>query len=164
VRNSEFEELDTNNFRPIHIIKTNSKAKSEKVSTFYKNRIIIAADTIVTINKKVYHKPVDEKEAKKFLRILSGKMHTVYTGIYIKNLINKKEVFGFEKTKVYFRKLTGTEIDYYIKHHNPLDKAGSYGIQDDFGCLLVNRIEGDYYNVVGLPLVKLYKMLLEIIN
>jgi septum formation protein len=162
-RASKIEELESNIFKPVEIIRTNSKSKAENVAKLFNDRIIIAADTIVAIDKCVYHKPIDEKEAKKFLKILSGKKHIVYTGIYVINLINNNRLFDFEKTNVYFRNLSDNEINYYVKYNNPLDKAGSYGIQDDFGCLLVKKIEGDYYNVVGLPLVKLYEMLLKII-
>ena len=162
-KDSKIEELESNIFKPVEIVRTNSKLKSGKVSKFFNNRIIIAADTIVAINEKVFHKPLDNKEAKNFLNILSGKKHVVYTGINIINLINNKSLFDYEKTDVYFRNLSDNEINYYVEHHNPLDKAGSYGIQDDFGCLLVKKIQGDYYNVVGLPLVKLYEMLLRII-
>lgn len=156
-------ELDIKEFQPLNIILTNSKMKAFSVPIIDLTSIIIAADTIVAIDKKILHKPASKKEAFEYLKMLSGKEHKVYTGIYVANRKNEKEHFGYEKTKVFFRELADSEINYYIKYHNPLDKAGSYGIQDDFGCLFVEKIIGDYYNVVGLPLVKLYEMLLKII-
>jgi septum formation protein len=160
---SKAPEWDTNEFKPIEILKVNTGRKANSVLSKALKKIIIAADTIVAIDKHILHKPSNEKEAFSYLKMLNGKKHTVYTGILVINPVKKKSVFSFEKTSVYFRNLSDKEIKYYIKHHNPLDKAGSYGIQDDFGCLLVKKIVGDYYNVVGLPMVLLYKMLLKII-
>lgn len=140
-------------------VKINSQSKSRAVAVNYKNRIIIGADTVVYLNEKILNKPIDLNEAKKYLRMLSGKKHVVFTGVNVINNITGKEVYGHEKTVVEFRKLTNEEINYYVDKFKPLDKAGAYGIQDDFGCLFINKITGDYYNVVGLPLVRLYKLI-----
>jgi septum formation protein len=140
-------------------VKINAQSKSRAVSSKHKKRIIIGADTVVYLNQKILNKPKDLKEAKKYLRMLSGKKHVVYTGVNVINNITGKEVYGNEKTVVEFRKLTEEEINYYVDKFKPLDKAGAYGIQDDFGCLFINKITGDYYNVVGLPLVRLYKLI-----
>ena len=74
-----------------------------------------------------------------------------------------EEIFDYEKTTVFFRNIEDEEINYYVKTHKPLDKAGAYGIQDDFGCLFIEKITGDYYNIVGLPLLRLYKNLRKIV-
>lgn len=140
-------------------VKINSERKSRAVASKYMSKIIIGADTIVYLNGKILNKPKDLNEAKKYLKMLSGKKHFVYTGVNVINNITGKEVFDFEKTIVEFRNLTKEEINYYVDKFKPLDKAGAYGIQDDFGCLFINKISGDYYNVVGLPLVKLYKLI-----
>ena len=128
-----------------------------------KNGIIITADTIVVLNKKVLGKPVNKKDAFRILKMLSDKTHIVYTGYSIFNSINKKTISEYEKTKVTFRKLTDLEILEYIEGGSPMDKAGAYGIQDDFGAVFIKKIDGCYYNVVGLPLAKLYHTLLRIL-
>jgi septum formation protein len=161
---SEAEEWDSNDFKPVMITKINTGRKVNAVIGKAKGRIIISADTIVAVNKKILHKPSSVKDAKNYLKILSGKKHTVYTGVLVVNPVKKKTCFDYEKTDVYFRKLNSTEINYYIKNYNPLDKAGSYGIQDDFGCLFIEKINGDFYNVVGLPLAKLSDMILKVIK
>lgn len=159
---SNSDEFESNYHNPIFIVRHNSKLKANSVRNRFKDKIIIAADTVVSINKMVLHKPASKKEAFKFLKMLSDKIHTVYTGIYLINNSEGKEIFDYEKTKVQFRKLNDNEIRYYIKYYNPVDKAGAYGIQEDFGCLFIEKINGDYYNVVGLPLTKLYLNLLKI--
>lgn len=115
--------------------------------------IILAADTIVVKDGQLLGKPADEKEAAQMLGLLSGGVHEVMTGLCVLNLQTKQVWQDVERTKVYFRSLTEGEISAYIASGEPLDKAGAYGIQG-LGGLLVERIEGCYYNVVGLPLVK----------
>lgn len=163
VSDSGVTELESGIYDPIKMIKHNSLAKSRSVAFNNKKEIVIGADTVVVLDKEILNKPKDSVQAKKFLRKLSGREHNVYTGINVINTKNGKEIFEYEKTSVNFRKLTDEEIKYYVKNFNPLDKAGGYGIQDDFGCLFIERIEGDYYNIVGLPLVRLYLCLLKII-
>jgi len=155
-------EVELNNSNPIKLVKYNAKLKAEEVSKRVKDKIIIAADTVVYLNGYTYHKPKDNKEAMKFLKSLSGKMHIVYTGLCVLDTKTGKEITDYEKTKVFFRELSQQEINYYIKNYNPLDKAGAYGIQEDFGCLFIKKIEGDYYNVVGLPLTRLYQNLIKL--
>jgi septum formation protein len=146
------------------MVRINSQYKSRKVAENYKNEIVIGADTIVVLGKEILGKPGNEKEAIKFLTMLSNKKHIVYTGFNIIDTKSGKEIFDFEKTTVHFRKLLLEEIKYYVRNHKPFDKAGSYGIQDDFGCLFIEKITGDYYNVVGLPLVKLFISLQELLS
>jgi septum formation protein len=137
--------------------------KSRKVAFNFNKEIIIGADTIVVLDKEIIYKPEDSEQAIKFLRLLSSKKHFVYTGINVINTKTGKEIFDYEKTSVYFRKLSDEEIYFYVRKCRPLDKAGAYGIQDDFGCLFIKKIIGDYYNIVGLPLVKLYQSVIKIL-
>lgn len=125
--------------------------------------IIITADTIVVLNGEILGKPVTGPDAAKMLKKLSGKTHIVYTGFALHNTESNKTITDFEKTYVTFRKLGHKEIDDYVNTGSPMDKAGSYGIQDDFGAVFVKKISGDYYNVVGLPLTRLYTDLLKVI-
>ena len=126
--------------------------------------IILAADTIVVINGQVLKKPLDYKEAFEMLSLLSNNTHEVYTGFCLINSETKKIVTDFEVTEVTFRKLSDIEIDDYIKTGSPMDKAGAYGIQEDLGAVFVSRINGDYYNVVGLPLQNLYVSLMSFVG
>nr|HPI37597.1 Maf family protein [Ignavibacteriaceae bacterium] len=125
--------------------------------------IYITADTIVVYKNKVLNKPVDENDAYKMLSFLSNKTHTVYTGFCIFNSVNNKLINDFEKTDITFRKLGKDEIWDYIKSGSPMDKAGAYGIQDDYGAVFIKKINGCYYNVVGLPLTKVYQSILRVI-
>ncbi len=123
-----------------------------------KNNIIIAADTVVVCDGKILGKPKDEEDAKSILTMLSGRCHEVYTGVCVMRLCDSFSVAGFEKTIVKFNDLTEELIKKYIKTKEPMDKAGGYGIQGK-GAVLVEKIDGDYSNVVGLPLSKLCKIL-----
>lgn len=119
--------------------------------------IIIAADTLVLLNDEILGKPNDAAEAIAMLQRLSGNMHRVVTGVCIfKN--NKAESFS-TTTEVYFRKLTDAKIQHYVAKHNPLDKAGAYAIQEWIGLVGIEKINGDYYNVMGLPISELVKRL-----
>ena len=128
------------------------------------NGVIIGADTVVVLKGKVLGKPVNRREACKMLELLSGKEHEVYTGIAIIHTENHVRYTDYELSRVRFRKLEGREIKYYVNSGSPMDKAGSYGIQDDFGSTFVKKINGDYFNVVGLPVVKTYLGLRKILN
>ncbi|MBK8553740.1 MAG: septum formation protein Maf [Ignavibacteria bacterium] len=160
---SKADELEAEDHHPVESVKHNSLIKSRKVAFNFSKGTVIGADTIVVLDKKIINKPKDSADAVKILKKLSGKRHFVYTGINIINIKTGDEIFDYEKTSVYFRKLADDEINYYVKKYKPLDKAGAYGIQDDFGCLFIEKIEGDYYNIVGLPLVRLYSNLKRII-
>ena len=150
------------NERPFFTVKRLSKEKLEMAKLKIKNGIIITADTIVVLDNHILGKPKDKKDAFRILKILSGRTHIVYTGYSVYNSINKKIISEFEKTEVTFRDLTDSEILEYIAGGSPMDKAGAYGIQDDFGAVFIKKINGCYYNVVGLPLAKLYHALLRI--
>uniref|UniRef100_A0A832DLH2 dTTP/UTP pyrophosphatase n=1 Tax=Ignavibacterium album TaxID=591197 RepID=A0A832DLH2_9BACT len=128
-----------------------------------KSGIIITADTLVFLEGKVLGKPVNQNDAFRMLKKLSNKTHQVYSSYCIHNTNSGETIIEFVKTDVTFRKLTDKEIRDYIKTGSPMDKAGAYGIQDDFGAVFVDHINGCYYNVVGLPLSKFYHALLRII-
>ncbi len=128
--------------------------------TLNKNEILLTADTIVWINKHVLNKPQNEKEAFNMLKEICGTKHIVYTGVCLKTTQAQK-VF-FDSTTVYIKNISDDEIWYYIKNFKPFDKAGSYGIQDWFGYTAVQKIEGCFYNVMGLPISKIYDELKNI--
>jgi septum formation protein len=121
------------------------------------NEIVIAADTIVWCNNKVLGKPLNYEDAKRILREISGNIHEVITGLSLRSL--SKEVTFSESTKVTFEALSEEEICYYIDNYKPYDKAGAYGIQEWIGIIACSHIDGSYFNVVGLPVQKLYKEL-----
>jgi len=138
-----------------------SKEKLDLAKLKVKSGIIITADTIVVLNKTILGKPINKKDAFRILKLLSGNTHVVYTGYSIFNFSNSKTISEYEKTEVTFRELTDDEIKDYINGGSPMDKAGAYGIQDDFGAVFIKKINGCYYNVVGLPLAKFYHALLK---
>jgi septum formation protein len=149
--------------RPVNAVRRLSMEKMIAAREIVKNGIIITADTIVVIGGKIIGKPVDENDAVNMLRKLSGKTHIVYTGFSIYNSVNNKIITDYEKTFVTFRNLNINEIRDYVKSGSPMDKAGAYGIQDDYGAVFISKINGCYYNVVGLPLTKVFQTLLRII-
>lgn len=124
-----------------------------------KGAVIIAADTVVSLDGTVLGKPGDKLEAFKMLSTLSGNRHQVYTGLCV--IWDEDKRTEYEVTDVTFRELGEKEIEDYIATGEPMDKAGAYGIQG-YGALLVERIEGDYYNVMGLPVCRLGTVLLEL--
>ena len=123
--------------------------------------VVLGADTTVAIAGEVLEKPLNTSDAERMLITLSGATHTVYTGVAMIDTHTKRERSFVEATDVTFRPLSIQEIRGYIATGSPMDKAGAYGIQEDFGAVFVRRIEGDYYNVVGLPLARLYVALKE---
>lgn len=118
------------------------------------NTLLITADTIVWLDGKVYGKPHDEAEACEMLRALSGRTHTVITGVTLTSACRCKS-FAVS-TEVTFAALTDEEIGYYVSHYRPLDKAGAYGVQEWIGYIGVTGMNGSYYNVMGLPIQRLY--------
>lgn len=143
---------------PVEVAEYIALEKARAVAGFLTEGIVIGADTIVYVDGRMLGKPKDVEEAKMFLRMLSGKVHDVITGIALINAANNREIVDHEITKVKFRELSDEEINWYVSTGEPLDKAGAYAIQG-LGCLFIEKIEGDFFNVVGLPLAKLYVML-----
>ncbi|HBS87685.1 MAG: septum formation protein Maf [Bacteroidetes bacterium GWF2_38_335] len=126
------------------------------------SEILVTADTIVVLDDQIMNKPTDATDAFRMLRELSGKKHEVITGVCISD---KSKSRSFKSvTDVYFKDLTDEEIQYYIDNFKPFDKAGAYGIQEWIGFIAVRRIEGSYFNVVGLPVQKLYEELCNFTN
>ena len=123
------------------------------------NDLLITADTIVWMDGKVLGKPADKNEAKLMLNELSGKEHQVISGVCL-TAINKQVSFN-SLSNVHFKNLSKKEIEYYITHSNPFDKAGSYGIQDWIGIIGITGIDGSFYNIMGLPIQKLYEEILR---
>lgn len=134
--------------------------KKAKAFNANPDEIIITADTIVAINGEILGKPQNYNEAQEMLGKLSGNKHEVYTGVSF-NYKGKITSF-YDKTEVFCRPLNMEEINYYIDNYQPFDKAGSYGVQDWFGLTVVERLNGSYTNVMGLPTEKLYQYLLKI--
>ncbi len=157
------DETINKNEKPFKAVTRLSKEKLNLAKTKIKTGIIITADTIVVLNKTILGKPVNKKDAFRILKYLSGKTHVVYTAYSIYNSLSSKTITECEKTEVTFRELTDEEINDYIAGGSPMDKAGAYGIQDDFGAVFIKKINGCYYNVVGLPLAKFYHALLRIL-
>lgn len=146
-----------------YYVKTLAEGKAQEVaSRADKDSIIVAADTIVVIDGKILGKPKSEVEAYDMLKLLSNKIHRVYSGIVVINTANNIMKSEAVITEVKFSELSHEDIVNYINSKEPLDKAGSYGIQG-LGALFVEKINGCYYNVVGLPLNRLNKMIKEII-
>ncbi len=133
---------------------------SEVAKLCSEDSVVIGADTCVCLDGEIFGKPKDEEDAKRMLLRLSGNTHEVYTGYCVVNCKDGVSVAKYEKTLVTFRELNGDEIDEYIKSREPMDKAGAYGIQEQ-GSRFVEKTEGDYSNVVGLPLNALVKLLKE---
>ena len=164
VRVSDADETTDPELPPYFIVEQLSLLKASSVAAEVKaegtEAIVIGSDTVVVFEDRILGKPADEADAKKMLTALSGKWHSVLTGVTVMNTKNAKSETFYVETKVHFIELTQQMIDAYIKTKEPLDKAGSYGIQGK-GGLFVDQIDGDYFNVVGLPMCKLSCVLKE---
>lgn len=152
------DESGTEGMTPDEAVKTLAlrKAKWVKERREEDGSVILAADTLVALSGELLGKPKDEEDAFRMLKRLSGTAHEVYTGVAI--LYKDKEITHAECTKVFFRPLSDEEIRAYVATGEPMDKAGAYGIQEK-GGIFVRRIEGDYLNVLGLPMCKTYGLL-----
>jgi septum formation protein len=154
-------ELDTS-IEPAEYAKQLAIMKAKDVAGKLNDEaIVIGADTIVVLDGKILNKPEDAADARRMLGLLSGNTHTVYTGVALIDSKSKATNAAVKATDVTFRRLNEKEIAAYVATKSPLDKAGAYGIQDDFGAVFISHIEGCYYNIVGLPLEMLYTMLAE---
>ena len=140
---------------PLYLCEKKAHAFDDELAD---NSIVITADTIVWVDGQVLNKPVDYDDAVRMLKLLSGRMHEVFTGVCLKS--NSKMKSFYSVTKVYFKHLTDDEINYYLTNYKPYDKAGAYGAQEWIGYIAVERIEGSYFNVMGLPLKELYEQLM----
>ncbi|QOY34025.1 Maf family protein [Anaerobacillus isosaccharinicus] len=151
ISTSTVDETITETLTPNQVVEQLAFKKANDVFKRFDDSIIIGADTIVSINGTILGKPTNEEESFRMLQQLSGNDHDVYTGVAI--VTKEKTVLFHERTVVSFWELTAKEIEDYIASGEPFDKAGSYGIQG-LGALFVKKINGDYFNVVGLPLAR----------
>ncbi len=160
IKVKEIDETYPSNLTHSEITDHLSQLKASAFTTLEKNEILITSDTIVWLNGKALGKPKNVADAKNMLRELSGQMHQVITSVCFTSQ-------GFQKTlnditNVWFKNLSEEEIDYYVRTYKPFDKAGSYGIQEWIGYIGIEKIEGCYFNVMGLPIRLVYKTLNDI--
>lgn len=134
------------------------KAEANKVS-LHDKELLLTADTVVVVDDMVLGKPTDGADARRMLRLVSGRTHQVITGVCI--MTRQKQRAFSVSTDVTFRELTDEEIDYYVKTYSPMDKAGAYGIQEWIGYVGVTSLRGSYFNVMGLPVQRIYSELLS---
>jgi septum formation protein len=160
VEPSNYQEDINSELEPHELAKSLSLKKAELVAMSHKSALVIAADTFIVFEGKILSKPQTETAARKMLSTINGRRHSVITGFTIMDTDSKKVLSKSIETKVYIRQLTSNEIDAYVRSKEPLDKAGAYAIQG-LGSVIVEKIEGDYFNVVGLPLSALAKSLKE---
>lgn len=139
---------------PLYLARKKALAYMDELSD---DELLLTADTVVLLGEEILGKPVDEEDAKRMLKMLSGETHRVVTGVC---LTSKRKQVSFSDTAfVTFGPLSDPEIDYYVDKYRPLDKAGAYGVQEWIGYVGVERIEGSYFNVMGLPIFKVYREL-----
>jgi septum formation protein len=141
---------------PIYLAEKKANAYPEEIKS---DEILITSDTIVWCGGKVFNKPATFEEGKEMLGTLSGNMHEVFTAVCLKGA--NKQITFFDTTKVYFKKLKTEQIEYYLTNFKPYDKAGGYGVQDWIGYIGIDKIEGSFYNVMGLPVKDLYEELIK---
>ena len=156
IRAADIDETMDPSQTPAHEVAAVSARKAEKIAALHPQDVIVSADTIVVIDGKILGKPKDEQDAARMLRLLSGRTHTVYTGLTVH--ANGKANTQVVSTGVTFRDLSNAEIAAYIETKEPMDKAGAYGIQG-YGSMFVSHLDGDYFCVMGLPVCTLAWML-----
>ena len=161
---STVDETIVDDVAPEEHVRILAERKARDVAFKLPSGIILGADTIVVIDGEILTKPSSEDDAVRMLQRLSGQRHEVFTGFSLIEMPSWRRVTRFERTVVWFRKLATEEILAYVKSGSPMDKAGGYGIQDDFGAVFVNRVDGDFYNVVGLPLSNFYCTFTEFVK
>ncbi|MDF1517421.1 MAG: Maf family nucleotide pyrophosphatase [Lutibacter sp.] len=137
-----------------------AELKAAAFTELSKIDVVVTSDTIVWLNDKAIEKPKDKQHAVEMLQEISGKCHEVITSICIKTMTSQKVLY--DVTKVCFKSLSMEEINFYVENYQPFDKAGAYGIQEWIGFIGVNKIEGSYFNVMGLPVHKLYEELMKL--
>ena len=159
---SDVDESGLDHLGPRELVRALASLKAQAVAKglveLKKDRLIIGADTIVVLEGQVLGKPKDELDAEKMLGLLSGKMHRVYTGVSLVDTAKNTEESFAQASDIYMKEMSQDEIKEYVLTKEPLDKAGSYGIQGR-GGVFIEKIEGDYFSVMGLPIAKLYDCL-----
>lgn len=158
IRLQEIEETWPPELAPEEVAAYLAQKKAEAMRhTLSPGEILLTADSVVLLDGKIYNKPEDFDDACRMIRALSGKMHRVITGVCLIST-GKEEVFS-EVSNVYFATLSDEEIRHYVSQYQPYDKAGSYAVQEWIGLCKISRIEGDFYNIMGLPVQAVYKRL-----
>jgi septum formation protein len=163
VHPSNVEEIYRDNLKPVEYVIKNAQEKNKSIAGRYTSSLIISADTIVVLNNEVLEKPHDKDQAFKILKKLSGRTHEVITGFGISLNSFTKSVFDYEITKVIFRDVSDEEIESYCSSGEPFDKAGGYGAQG-IGSMIIEKVDGCFFNVVGLPLTKFYITLRQFLS
>ncbi|GAA0894077.1 Maf-like protein [Fulvivirga kasyanovii] len=158
VKTKEVDESYPEDTPPEEVAKYLAAKKGDAYGNDLKDEVVITADTIVKLNDQILGKPENYEDARRMLESLSSKEHEVITGVCIKS--RDKQIVFDDTTQVYFKKLSEEEIDYYITNYRPYDKAGAYGIQEWIGMVGIEKIEGSFFTVVGLPVNKVYEALL----
>lgn len=154
-RFADIDETEFLNESPTDYVQRLAREKAEAVAAHYENGLVLGADTIVVIDGKIIGKPKDILDARRMLKLLSGRWHEVLTGVAIIEVQNLKSVVGIQRTRVKFIEMTDAEIEFLVEKGEPLDKAGGYAVQAQ-AALFIEEIQGDYWNVVGLPINLVY--------
>ena len=158
---ADIDEIVPEKALPQEVVMSLALQKAQAVAKDHRKSAVVGSDTVVALDGKILGKPRSEKEAAEMLRSLSGRIHKVFTGVAI--ICGEKVTSFFEETEVEFYTLTDQEILDYVATGEPMDKAGAYGIQGR-GAVLVKRINGDYFNVMGLPISKVYRELKDCVK
>lgn len=158
---ADIDEIVPEKAMPQEVVMSLALQKAQAVAKDHRKSAVVGSDTVVALDGKILGKPRSEKEAAEMLRSLSGRIHKVFTGVAI--VCGEKVTSFFEETEVEFYTLTDQEILDYVATGEPMDKAGAYGIQGR-GAVLVKRINGDYFNVMGLPISKVYRELKDCVK
>ena len=159
IRKADIEEVFPDNLSPKEIAEYLAKLKANNID-FAANEMLITSDTVVDLDGEIFEKPNNEQHATEMLNKLSGKEHIVHSGVCIKT--KKQELSFVESTLVKIKDLTEQEISFYLKEYQPYDKAGAYGIQEWIGLIGVEYIRGCFYNVMGLPVQRIYKGIIQL--
>ena len=167
---ADIDETELPNEKPVDYVRRLARRKAEVVAESHENALVLGADTIVVIDEKIIGKPKDFADARQMLRMLSGNWHEVLTGVAIvekgelritnyglRGEENPQSLVGLQRTRVKFAEMNESEIEFLVEKGEPLDKAGAYAVQAQ-AALFIEKIEGDYWNVVGLPINLVYKM------
>lgn len=155
---SNINEEEYKDLNPIDMVKDLARAKAEEIAGLVEDTVVIGSDTIVVLDDKILGKPSDQSEAMAILKKLQNRKHSVLTGIAVWDTVSGKVLVDYDKTDVFMGSIKDEDILEYVKTDEPMDKAGAYGIQG-IGGIFVEKIEGSYFTVMGLPIHKLVKML-----
>lgn len=156
---SDIEETVHPGHSPVQYVRSVSLLKAQEVARRLRRGIVIGADTEVVYRGRIFGKPSSAADAKRMLRDLSGRTHTVHTGVAIVDAQTQRSLTFVESTRVTFRRLSRQEIAAYVATGSPMDKAGAYGLQDDLGAVFIERVEGCFTTVVGFPLARFHREL-----